>query len=129
MVQAETDTAWSRLHRFLTREMRMSHVYQPVMIKTLLVHGNKASTREVAEAIVAALFADQSQLCYYEERTINMVGPVLAGHGIAMYDAQRNEFSLTLPSIHLTASQRTSLIRICEEKQNEFAERRGLPRS
>jgi hypothetical protein len=37
---------------FINHRMRMSHVYQPVMLMTLLKKGGKASAREIARAIL-----------------------------------------------------------------------------
>ena len=51
------------LVQFLERDMRMSHVFQPVMLRLLLGRNGRAS---------------RSQLEYYSEITKNMVGRVLA---------------------------------------------------
>ena len=40
-----------RLGRFLDEQMRMSQVYQPVMLEVLLTRGGRASIRSIAEAI------------------------------------------------------------------------------
>ena len=55
--------------------MRMSHVYQPVMIKELLTRGGTASIRDIAAAFLAR---DASQLEYYEQITKDMPGKVLS---------------------------------------------------
>ena len=55
--------------------MRMSHVYQPVMLRLLLGRNGRASVQDVARAL---LNEDRSQLEYYSEITKNMVGRVLA---------------------------------------------------
>jgi hypothetical protein len=44
--------------------MRMSHIYQPVMIRELVKRGGKASIRNIAAAFLAR---DTSQLEYYEQ--------------------------------------------------------------
>jgi len=59
---------------FIQNRMRMSHVYQPVMLMTLLEGGGKASTTAIAKAI---LDHDESQIEYYEKIVGNMVGQVL----------------------------------------------------
>jgi hypothetical protein len=51
------------LRHFLLREMRMSHIYQPLMIRTMLLRGGHATTREIAAAILAE---DESQLDYFQ---------------------------------------------------------------
>jgi ATP adenylyltransferase len=77
------------LKRFIAHEMRMSHIYQPVMIKTLLKQNGRCSMRTIAAEILAG---DESQLEYYERITRDMPGRVLAKHGIVVKDG--NEYSL-----------------------------------
>jgi diadenosine tetraphosphate (Ap4A) HIT family hydrolase len=62
------------LKYFLTQQMRMSHIYQPVMILELLNRNGKANKREIAEAILSY---DESQKEYYEKIVTSMVGRVL----------------------------------------------------
>ena len=38
--------AFERLRQFISSEMRMSHIYQPVMIQTLLEHGGRANSNQ-----------------------------------------------------------------------------------
>ena len=52
------------LKHFLTNKMRMSHIYQPVMILELLSRNGIADKREIAEAILSY---DESQKEYYEK--------------------------------------------------------------
>jgi ATP adenylyltransferase len=72
-------TSYEQLADFVENRMRMSHVYQPIMLMTLLREGSKRSTEELAKAILAH---DESQVEYYENVTKNMVGRVLRRHGI-----------------------------------------------
>ena len=51
------------LRRFLESQMRMSHIYQPLMLRTILQGGGTATTRQIAAAFLAE---DESQLEYYE---------------------------------------------------------------
>ena len=50
------------LKDFLTNRMRMSHIYQPVMLMTLLKNGGVASVESLAKDL---LINDQSQIGYY----------------------------------------------------------------
>ena len=52
----------------------MSHIYQPVMIWTLLNNGDRASIQDIAKEIAGY---DQAMLEYYQERVMAMVGKVL----------------------------------------------------
>ena len=67
------------LMHFISNQMRMAQVYQPVMIKTLLANGGKATTEEIAKSLLAY---DQSQVEYYTLRTKAMVGKVLTNNGV-----------------------------------------------
>ncbi len=73
-----------QLKDFLVSKMRMSHIYQPVMIKTLIETGGRSSTAEIARALLSY---DVSQQEYYEQITKNMVGRVLTkNHEVAEKD-------------------------------------------
>lgn len=98
--------------------MRMQHIYQPVMIKTLLESNDRATVRSIARAF---LEKDESQLEYYEHITKAMPGKVLKRHGIVSYDS--GVFSLNIAGI--TPLQRSELISLCNRKIREYAEKRG----
>ena len=70
---------FEELVQFIERDMRMSHVYQPVMLRLLLDRNGWASVGDVARAL---LNEDRSQLDYYSEITRNMVGRVLANRAV-----------------------------------------------
>jgi ATP adenylyltransferase len=70
---------FEELSTFIQSRMRMSHIYQPVMLMTLLERGGESSAEDIAKSI---LLHDESQVEYYENVTKNMVGRVLASHGI-----------------------------------------------
>ena len=65
---------YKKLSNFITKQMRMSHIYQPVMLIELLGRKGSASTTEIAKALLGY---DISQVEYYEHITKNMVGKVL----------------------------------------------------
>lgn len=117
---AGADT-YTRLRDFLIGHMRMSHVYQPVMLKALLEGNGKASLRAIAAAFLAH---DQAQLEYYEEITKRMPGRVLQGHGLV--ERESDGYRLTLPLSDLTEAQRDELIHICNSKVDEYLQRRGV---
>ncbi|MBB3763436.1 hypothetical protein [Sphingomicrobium lutaoense] len=41
--------AYESLERFIRNEMRMSHIYQPVMLLVLLKSKGRATVREIAQ--------------------------------------------------------------------------------
>ncbi len=74
MSSAHASSAHARLRTFLLNQIRMSHVYQPVMLKVLLLQGGMAFLRDIAAAFLAL---DEAQLDCYEEITKRMPGQVL----------------------------------------------------
>jgi ATP adenylyltransferase len=46
---------YERLADFVQNRMRISHVYQPVMLMALLRGGGKRSTTQIAKSILAAI--------------------------------------------------------------------------
>lgn len=110
---------FEELHRFVEQDMRMSHVYQPVMIRVLLDHEGRSSTEEIAAALLAD---DRSQLEYYVEIVKNMVGRVLRGRGVV----ETVDKSWRLSGFEgLTPDQVATLRRACERKLAEFLAKRG----
>ena len=58
-----TSETYELLAYFITHEMRMSHIYQPVMLRELLKRNGAATVTDVARALLAE---DRSQVEYYE---------------------------------------------------------------
>ena len=109
------------LKNYIENQMRMSHIYQPVMIWTLLHHGGKASIEEIAREIAGY---DDAMLEYYQERVKNMVGRVLANNKIASRPKEdKSSFELVaLYADHEIAD----LKKLCEAKISEFLEKRQV---
>ena len=61
---------FSELKDFLVNRMRLSHIYQPVMLLTLLNEGGSASIETISKTL---LIEDKSQQEYYGNITKNMV--------------------------------------------------------
>ena len=108
------------LEEYLSKRMRMSHVYQPVMIMKLLSNQGKAKADEIAFDLVQN---DLSQLEYYTERVNQMVGKVLRNNQIVSKD--KNEYQL-IGFEELTDEERATLIELCSTKINEYKEKRGM---
>ena len=51
--QVKVASSFEHLRDFIRKRMRMSHIYQPVMIKELLTSGGKSSIRNIAAAFLA----------------------------------------------------------------------------
>jgi hypothetical protein len=63
--------AFLALRDFIRAQMRMSHIYQPVMLRTLIVNSGRATIRQIAAEFLAR---DESQLEYYDEIAKAMPG-------------------------------------------------------
>jgi diadenosine tetraphosphate (Ap4A) HIT family hydrolase len=105
---------------YLSKRMRMSHVYQPVMIMKLLSNQGKAKADEIALDLVQN---DLSQLEYYTERVNQMVGKVLRNNQIVV--KVKNEYQL-IGFEELTNIERAKLIELCAVKIDEYKEKRGM---
>ncbi len=114
-------TAFEDLLAFISKHMRMSHIYQPVMLKVLLENDGRASRKAIAKAF---LNEDQSQIEYYEAIVRNMPGPILSKHGIV--ERVDDDYRLTDIFLNLNEDQRKILIQECDNKLNEYIEKRGL---
>ena len=98
----------------------MSHIYQPVMLMELLSNQGSSSVEEVAKKI---LLHDKSQVDYYSNITKQMPGRVLGkNHNIVTKNADQyslNEFN------ELTDEQVEDLIGLCQQKLDEYIDKRG----
>lgn len=113
----------NNLIEFIQTSMRMSHIYQPVMLKELLKQGGEATVEQIAKAL---LTYDQSQVEYYSIRTKNMVGKILTNNGIVEPVKKGNRIvAYRLTSDIPSEPQRTSLIATCDQKVSEFIKSRG----
>ncbi len=110
---------YRELSDFIKNRMRMSHIYQPVMLITLLRNQGKSSQTDIARAL---LEYDQSQIEYYTNITNNMVGQVLRSHNIVEKD--KGEYRM-MGFEKLSSSEIGVLIELCEKKLSEYIEKRG----
>ena len=109
----------SNLKDFIEKKMSMSHIYQPVMIKTLLENGGITDKKTIAKNILSY---DFSQIEYYEGITNNMVGRVLRKNEVVLKD--KNNYKLKLFK-DLSSTEISELIALCDEKINEYIKKRG----
>jgi diadenosine tetraphosphate (Ap4A) HIT family hydrolase len=112
---------FEQLRKFVTQDMRMSHVYQPVMLRVLLQNGGQASIEAIAKAFVAQ---DRSQIEYYSEIVKQMPGRVLRSHDIVVRDGQT--YRLAGNPDDLTEDEISQLIDECNAKLEQYLEKRGL---
>jgi ATP adenylyltransferase len=111
---------YRELKEYISRHMKMQHIYQPVMIKALLeTKEHRASVEEIAAQF---LINDEPQLEYYKYITKVMPGRVLRSHNIVSYAG--DEFALTVKD-RLSQEQINDLIRLCDTKIEEYERKYG----
>jgi ATP adenylyltransferase len=98
-----------RLQDYLTRRMRMSHIYQPVMLRTLLESNGRSSVDAIAAAF---LRYDQSQHEYYQVITDRMPGPVLRRH--ALVKKEHRDYVLQADVASMSRSEKQELLLLCD---------------
>jgi ATP adenylyltransferase len=116
----EQSAVFQQLNKFLTQQMRMSHLYQPLMLRALIEKGGCASLRDIASSF---LMHDESQIEYYIEITKRMPGPVLTRHQLVRRDGA--DYRLVPDVEELTPDERSELLRLCEEAVANYSGRRG----
>ncbi|MXY21809.1 MAG: HIT domain-containing protein [Dehalococcoidia bacterium] len=110
---------FNQLSNFLCGEMKMSHIYQPVMLIQLLSNAGQATVSAIAKAI---LVNDPTQVEYYEEITKRSPGNVLTeNRGLTVRDGD----TYRLEGFgELSNCEVIKLIKICEEKIDHFLQTR-----
>jgi len=112
---------YKNLKDFIVHKMRMSHIYQPVMLIALLDNGGRCYEEDIAKEI---LLHDQSQIDYYKNITNNMVGRVLKNHRLVTRDKATKQYKLAGYE-SLTKDQRNELLQLCQSKLEDYIEARG----
>lgn len=110
---------YEQLKDFLLNKMRMSQIYQPLLIRSLVDTGGTATVRQLATIFLSQ---DESQIIYYERRLKEMPIKVLSKHGIIT----KQDDLVILNVDKLDYSQKAELKRICEEKMQGYIAKRGL---
>ena len=111
--------SYEELADFITSKMSMSHVYQPLLIRTLIESGGLATLRQLAQQFV---LQDESQLLFYEQRIKDMPVRVLARHGVLSHE--KGVVSLNAPQLSL--EQKAHIRMLCEQRLQEYIQKRGL---
>ena len=112
---------YRELEIFIKKKMRMSHIYQPVLLISLLENEGRCSEMEIAKALLSY---DDSQIDYYTAITKNMVGKVLQTHGIITREKETKEYILNQYD-RISKSDREKIITLCKERLEEFIAKRG----
>ncbi len=112
-------STYERLRHYIAERMRMSHIYQPLMLMELLGRHSPAPAQDIARRILGE---DVTQIDYYTERVIRMVGRVLTGNGITRYG---DGLYTLIGAEELSDSERDALLQLCRQRLDGFREQRG----
>lgn len=107
------------LRQFLDERMSMSHIYQPLMIRTILAGGGAATRRQIASVFLSA---DLSQLEYYEQITQGYPTQTLKRHGVITHT--QGVYRLTDDLVDLNEWERAALIALCDNKLANYVAHR-----
>ena len=110
---------FQELKEFIENKMRMSHIYQPLLIMTLLENDNAATLRQLAIEFVGR---DEVQIDEYKKRIKNMPVKVLKKHEIIQQSGQLVELNIK----SLSLKERSELKLLCEQKIQEFIMKRNI---
>ena len=107
------------LLKFVEEDLRMSHVYQPLLISFLVQSGGAATVRQLAQEFA---LADEASVLHYEKRIKEMPIPVLAKRGVVSKKLNLVELQVN----DLTYAQSSRIRAACEKRIADFLESRGV---
>src|SRR5260221_1187434 len=97
----------------------MSHIYQPVLIRSLLDNDGYCTVRQLA---LALLMEDESQIEYYEKILKRMPLPVLKRRGVIK--VEKNIVQMEVGK--LTLQEKAAIRLECDGLSQNFIQKRGL---
>ena len=117
---------YERLRDTIAKRMRMSHVYQPLMLMELLGRRSPAPAQDVARRILGE---DVTQIDDYTERVKRMVGKVhLQRHhryDQSAYDLVGGVAAGFCAAVELSDAEREELLQLCRQRLDAFRMQRG----
>lgn len=115
-------SAYRTLSHFIDHTMSMSHIYQPVMLITLLRHQGETDKETLARAFLSH---DQSQVDYYKTIVAQQPGRVLRNHGLVTPGPRGSGQYQLNGYTELSADEIDRLIHQCETQLRRYIEQRG----
>lgn len=105
------------LKQYIEKDMQMTHMYQPLMLMTILESGTgAASARDVARSFVSR---DPEYLDYYTRIVKRWPQKTLRNHNIIEYDRGTKLYSIPFDTA-ITGRQRSRLIKLCHDRFQQF---------
>lgn len=101
--------------------MRMSHIYQPLLIKILIDSGGVVTLRQLSNEFTKY---DESQIRYYEDIIKKMPLKILKKHNVVAEEGKI--IKLNTDFNKLTINDKAEIKKLCEQKIQEYISKRGL---
>jgi len=111
---------YTYLKNFISKKMRMSHIYQPLMLIELIKGNGKSTGRKIAKSF---LDYDETQIEYYQNITKQMPFKFLSKH---LKEIKRDKENYIFEDFDLTETQKQELIELCKEQLNKYINKRGI---
>ena len=111
---------YNSLKNFISKKMRMSHIYQPLMLIELIKGNGKSTGRKIAKSF---LDYDETQIEYYQNITKQMPFKFLSKH---LNEIKRDKENYIFEGFDLTESQKQELIELCKEQLDKYINKRGI---
>ena len=113
---------FEKLKDYIQNRMRMSHIYQPIMLIEILTNNGIASVKQIAKSF---LVKDESQIDYFIDITKKMPGDRLTHHNIVKKQGKASKVEYYLENFsELTQLEVNELIEICNTRFKSFVEGR-----
>ena len=113
-------SVYKTLKNYIQNKMKMSHIYQPVMLSVLLHSKGKSSVNNIAKEFTKY---DQAQIEYYKNITKIMPGKVLVNN-LSIIKKNKNIFKIENFS-DLSTYEIQELNKLCELKIKNYINKRG----
>ncbi|MDX2105607.1 MAG: hypothetical protein SFY67_04315 [Candidatus Melainabacteria bacterium] len=101
-----------QLMTFIKSKMSFSHIYQPMIVLTLLENGGEATVIEVAQRCSELKDGEKPEV--YAQKLVKYPREALLKHGV-LVASERNKFKLAVESTDLAESS-SRLIAACRER-------------
>ena len=110
---------YKNLKKYIS-EMRMSHIYKPIMLIELIKGNGKASGRKIAKSF---LNYDETQIDYYQEIVKKMPFNYISK---SLKELKREKENYYIEAFNLTEEEKKELIVLCNIRLDEYINKRGI---
>ena len=111
---------YSKFKTYISKKMKMSHIYQPLMLIELFKGNGKAKRRDIAKSILSF---DEPQIDYYKKIIQLMPFKYLSKH---LNEIKKDKETYYIEDFDCDEKQREELIELCKKELNKFIKDRGI---